>query len=140
MTHVACGKAKVEEFASNRRVPLPDGKLGIRFSHCNDPMLIAAPEGLIDPWMRTITLFNRQHPIAWLRYYAWHPQSYYGEGHVNPDTPTGLDRLRFCTFPVSLLWNTSSSRRVRASSRRRRLWRARTRLHLHGQGLRRGGI
>src|SRR5215831_10899246 len=77
LTHVACGKATVEAFASNQRVPLPDGKLGIRFSHCNDPMLTAAPEGLIDPWMRTITLFNRQHPIARLHYYASHPQSYY---------------------------------------------------------------
>src|SRR5262249_2737242 len=92
-THVACGKAKVEKFASNRRVPLADGKVGIRFSHCNDPVLIAAPEGLIDPWMRTITLFNRQHAIARLHYYASHPQSYYGEGHMNPDTP-GIARER----------------------------------------------
>jgi hypothetical protein len=93
LTHVACGKAKVEKFASNRRVPLPDGKLGIRLSHCNDPVLIAAPEGLIDPWMRTITLFNQQHAIARLHYYASHPQSYYGQGHMNPDTP-GLARER----------------------------------------------
>src|SRR5208337_2540477 len=93
LTHVACGKAKVEKFASNRRVPLPDGTIGIRLSHCNDPVLIAAPEGLIDPWMRTITLFNRQNPIARLHYYASHPQSYYGQGHLNPDTP-GIARER----------------------------------------------
>ena len=91
LTHVACGKAKVEKFASNRRVALPDGKIGVRLSHCNDPVLIAAPEGLIDPWLRTITLFNHQHPIARLHYYASHPQSYYGQGHMNPDT-TGLAR------------------------------------------------
>jgi hypothetical protein len=93
LTHVACGKGKVEKFASNRRVPLPDGKIGIRLSHCNDPVLIAAPEGLIDPWMRTISLFNRQRPIARLHYYASHPQSYYGHGHMNPDTP-GIARER----------------------------------------------
>jgi len=93
LTHVACGKAQVEKFASNRRVPLPDGKIGVRLSHCNDPVLIAAPEGLIDPWMRTITLFNRQHPIVRLHYYASHPQSYYGQGHMNPDT-TGIARER----------------------------------------------
>jgi len=93
LTHVACGKAKVEKFASNRRVPLPDGKIGIRLSHCNDPALIAAPEGLIDPWMRTITLLNQQRPIARLHYYAAHPQSYYGQGHMNPDT-TGIARER----------------------------------------------
>jgi hypothetical protein len=62
-------------------------------SHCNDPVLIAAPEGLIDPWMRTITLFNQQRPIARLHYYASHPQSYYGLGHMNPDT-TGIARER----------------------------------------------
>jgi len=93
LTHVACGKAKVEKFASNRRVPLPNGKMGGRMSHCNDPVLVAAPEGLIDPWMRTITLFNRQNPIARLHYYASHPQSYYGQGHMNPDTP-GIARER----------------------------------------------
>jgi hypothetical protein len=93
LTHVACGKAKVEKFASNRRVPLPGGKIGVRFSSCNDPGLIAAPEGLIDPWMRTVTLFNQQRPIARLHYYASHPQSYYGQGHMNPDTP-GIARER----------------------------------------------
>jgi hypothetical protein len=93
LTHVACGQGKVEKFASNRRVPLPDGKIGVRLSHCNDPVLIAAPEGLIDPWMRTITLFNLQRPIARLHYYASHPQSYYGKGHMNPDT-VGIGRER----------------------------------------------
>ncbi len=86
LTHVACGKAKVEKFASNRRVPLPNGTIGVRLSHCTDPVLIAAPEGLIDPWMRTITLLNDDRPIARLHYYASHPQSYYGQGHMNPDT------------------------------------------------------
>jgi hypothetical protein len=93
LTHVACGKGNVEKVASNRRVPLPDGKIGIRLSHCNDPVLIAAPEGLIDPWLRTVTLFNRQRPIARLHYYATHPQSYYGQGHMNPDFP-GIARER----------------------------------------------
>ncbi len=81
-THVGAGKAKVEKFASNRRVPLPD-----------DPVLIAAPEGLIDPWVRTVTLFNQDRPIVRLHYYASHPQSYYGKGHINPDT-VGLARER----------------------------------------------
>jgi hypothetical protein len=92
-THVGCGKAKVEKFASNRRVPMPDGSIGIRLSHCNDPVLVAAPEGLIDPWLRTITFFDQHRPIVRLHYYASHPQSYYGQGHINPDTP-GLARER----------------------------------------------
>lgn len=92
-THVGCGKAKVEKFASNRRVRMPDGSIGVRYSHCNDPWLIAAPEGLTDPWLRTITFFDRERPIARLHYYASHPQSYYGKGHMNADTP-GLARER----------------------------------------------
>jgi len=92
-THVGCGKAKVEKFASNRRVPMPDGTIGVRYSSCTDPVLIAAPEGLIDPWMRTITLFNGERPLVRLHYYASHPQSYYGQGHMNSDTP-GLARER----------------------------------------------
>ena len=92
-THVGTGKAKVEKFASNRRVPMPDGSTGVRYSSCTDTVLIAAPEGLIDPWVRTVTLFNGERPIVRLHYYASHPQSYYGKGHINPDT-VGLARER----------------------------------------------
>jgi len=70
---------------------MPDGSIGIRLSHCTDPVLIAAPEGLIDPWVRTITFFNHDRPLVRLHYYASHPQSYYGQGHINPDT-VGLAR------------------------------------------------
>jgi hypothetical protein len=92
-THVGCGKAKVERFASNRRVLMPDGSIGVRYSSCTDPVLVAAPEGLTDPWLRTITFFDRERPIVRLHYYASHPQSYYGKGHMNPDT-VGLARER----------------------------------------------
>lgn len=87
LTHVGYGKAKVKKVASNRRVHMPDGTIGVRYSSCTNPVLIAAPEGLIDPWLRTITLFDHDHPIARLHYYATHPQSYYGKGHMNPDFP-----------------------------------------------------
>ncbi len=90
-THVGWGKGKVEKFASNRRVPMPNGSIGIRLSHCNDPVLIAAPEGLIDPWVRTVSFFDHDKPLVRLHYYASHPQSYYGKGHMNPET-IGLAR------------------------------------------------
>jgi len=93
LTHVGYGKAKVVKFASNRRVPMPDGTIGVRYTSCTDPVLIAAPEGLIDPWLRTVTLFNGDRPLARMHYYASHPQSYYGKGHMNPDMP-GLARAR----------------------------------------------
>ena len=93
LTHVGWGKAQVEKFASNRRVRMPDGSIGVRYSSCTDPALVAAPEGLTDPWLRTITLFDGQRPLVRLHYYASHPQSYYGKGQMNPDTP-GLARER----------------------------------------------
>jgi hypothetical protein len=92
-THVGCGKAKVERFASNRRVPMPDGSIGVRYSSCTDPVLVAAPEGLVDPWVRVVTFYNGERPLIRLHYYASHPQSYYGKGHMNSDT-VGLARER----------------------------------------------
>ncbi len=87
VTHVGIGKAKVAEFASNRRVPGPGGKILVRYSATKDPALRAEPEGLVDPWLRTVTLFDGEAPVARLHYYASHPQSFYGDGRVHPDTP-----------------------------------------------------
>jgi len=92
-THVGYGKGKVEKFASTRRVFLEDGKIHVRGSSTKDPVLHAAPEGRIDPWLRTITFFDQETPIARLHYYASHPQSHYGEGRASPDVP-GLVRAR----------------------------------------------
>jgi len=86
-THVGVGQARVEQFASNRRVPGPDGKVRVRYSSTKDPALREAPEGRIDPWLRTVTLYDRETPLVRLHYYASHPQSHYGEGEVHPDTP-----------------------------------------------------
>ncbi len=91
-THVGIGKAKVENYASNRRLPGPDGKVKGRMSSSKDPDLIAAPEGTIDPWLRSVTLFDGDRPLVRMHYYATHPQSYYGtEG--SPDVP-GFARAR----------------------------------------------
>jgi len=93
LTHVGWGKAKVEKFASNRRVMGKDGKIRVRWSAVKDPELQAAPEGRIDPWLRTVTLFDGDRALARLHYYASHPQSYYGDGKATPDAP-GLARER----------------------------------------------
>ncbi len=90
-THVGYGRARVERFASNRRVRLADGAIHARFSATTDPVLQAAPEGLIDPWLRTITLFQDERPLVRLHYYATHPMSYYGDGRATADT-VGLAR------------------------------------------------
>lgn len=83
VTHLGTGKAKVEKVASNRRVLGDDGKVEfVRYSRTTDPAAIAAPEGLIDPWLRLVSFWNDEQPIVALSYYATHPQSYYGSGDV----------------------------------------------------------
>lgn len=83
VTHVGYGQAKVEKVASNRRILGDDGKISIvRFSRTKDPEAIAAPEGTIDPWLRCVSFWNEDTPVAVLTYYATHPQSYYGQGDV----------------------------------------------------------
>jgi hypothetical protein len=86
VTHVAYGQAEVREVASNRRVLGEDGTVrGIRWSACRDPALRDAPEGVIDPLLRTISFWDGDRKRAALHYYATHPMSYYGDGIVTPD-------------------------------------------------------
>ena len=93
VTHIATGKAKVDRVASNRRVPQPDGSLLVRYSAAaGDPVLRDAPEGIIDPWLRTITFYQEERPLVRLHYYASHPQSRSGP-IVTSDVP-GVARER----------------------------------------------
>jgi hypothetical protein len=85
VTHVGAGKAKVENFASNRRVLGPDGKIRVRYSTTKDPDLRAQPEGLIDPWIRTVSFLDGDAPVARLHYYGSHPQTGSGDGRVHGD-------------------------------------------------------
>ena len=82
---VGLGQAKVERVASNRRIPIGDGKVGFRASSCTDPAMIALPEGQIDPYLKTVTFANGERPIARLHYYATHPQSFYGDPRASYD-------------------------------------------------------
>lgn len=93
VTQVGTSKAKVEQIASNRRVPKAGGGIAVRYSSSKDPAMQAAPEGLIDPYLRTITFFNGDKPIVQMHYYAVHPQSFYGDGRVTWDVP-GIARER----------------------------------------------
>ncbi len=87
VTHLGFGKAKVEKVASNRRIldPLADTVAIIRWSRTQDSAAIAAPEGLIDPWLKTVSFWNEDKPLAIMTYYATHPQSYYGQGDVTSE-------------------------------------------------------
>src|SRR5262249_50425406 len=63
-----------------------DGKvLAMRGSSCKDPKLIDLPEGLIDPWLKTVAFYDKDVKITSCHYYATHPMSYYGDGRVSSD-------------------------------------------------------
>ncbi len=86
VTHYGIGLAKVEGVCSNRRVVLPDGTVTYgRGSATADPALRALPEGTIDPYLKTLSFWNGDVPVAALSAYSTHPMSYYGKGGVSAD-------------------------------------------------------
>jgi hypothetical protein len=92
VSHVGVGKAKVEQVASTRRVMAPDGKVKyVRYSSTKDAKIRDEPEGLIDPYVQVLSLWDGDMPLVAISYYATHPQSYYGKGGVSSDFP-GLAR------------------------------------------------
>ena len=85
-SHIGVGQGKVEQVASNRRILGPDGKVkAVRYSATKDPAVRAEPEGLIDPFLKTLSFWDGNEPLAALHYYATHPMSYYGDGRVSAD-------------------------------------------------------
>lgn len=96
VTHVGTGQAEVEKFASTRRLLGPDGNVEyVRYTSTGGrPDLREMPEGLIDPNVRVVSLWNEDEPIVALTYYATHPQSYYREGGVSCDTLGIARRMR----------------------------------------------
>lgn len=96
ITRIAHGSAPVRQVASNRRVQRDaSGRVSeMRFSACQDPVLIAAPEGTIDPDLQTVAFYGEDGgPIVACHYYATHPMSYYRDGRVSSDF-CGLARKR----------------------------------------------
>jgi hypothetical protein len=94
VTHIGTGQAKVERVASNRRYLGADGKPAFdRMSATRDPALRDQPEGLIDPWLKTLSFWDGDRPVLALSCYATHPMSYYGKGGVSADF-VGLARQR----------------------------------------------
>ena len=82
---IGTGQARVERVAATRRVKTAEGTIRVRYSFTKDLDLRARPEGLIDPFLKTITLAQGGRPIVRLHYYATHPQSRYGDGRVTSD-------------------------------------------------------
>lgn len=101
ISHWACGSATVERIASNRRILSPDGKTFVfqRFTACRQSPYCDAPEGVIDPALKTYSFYHGDKRVASLHYYAVHPMSYYGKGVVNSDF-VGIARASLPGFHV----------------------------------------
>jgi hypothetical protein len=92
VTHFGVGQAKVEKVASNRRIVTPEGRITWdRASSSGD--MYGAPEGGIDPWLKTVSLWHGDRAVLAWSSYAVHPMSHYGQGEVSADFP-GMARAR----------------------------------------------
>lgn len=92
VTHFGVGQAKVEKVASNRRVVRPGG--AITWERCSaSGDIYGAPEGEIDPWVKTVSLWNGDQAVLAWSCYSVHPMSYYGRGDVSYDF-VGMARER----------------------------------------------
>jgi hypothetical protein len=82
---IGTGQARVQQVASTRR-NIRDGNVIVRYSTGGkDPALAALPEGLIDPWLKTVTLAAGGKPLVRLHYYATHPQTFCCDGRISGD-------------------------------------------------------
>jgi hypothetical protein len=83
---VGIGQAKAERIASARRIRDEKGHILTRWSaSAKDPKMAQAPEGPIDPWLKTITLARGDKPLVRLHYYATHPQTFCCDGRASAD-------------------------------------------------------
>ena len=87
VTHLGVGVARVDRIASNRRLLHLDGRVAFdRYSAGGGNAFQAdAPEGLIDPMLKTISFWNGDKALLAINSYAVHPMSYYGRGGVSYD-------------------------------------------------------
>ncbi|HLU94507.1 MAG TPA: hypothetical protein VKZ54_10300 [Membranihabitans sp.] len=86
VTDISFGQARVSRVASNRRILGRHGDVeNMRWSWTQDFRLRHENEGVIDPFLKMITLFNGQEPLVSLSYYAVHPVINFGEGEVSAE-------------------------------------------------------
>src|SRR5262245_58455328 len=73
VTHLGIGQAKVEKVASNRRYIDDNGKVQYnRMSATRDAKIRAGEEGMIDPYLKTLSFWNGDAPLLALSAYATH--------------------------------------------------------------------
>jgi len=76
-THIGTGRGEVKMVASSRRILGDDGKVRwTRLSSSRIPGAVAAPEGVIDPSLESISFWDGEsRAVAVVTYYATHPQT-----------------------------------------------------------------
>jgi hypothetical protein len=83
---IGTGQVKAERIASARRLVDNNGHMLTRYSTgAKDPKMAEAPEGPIDPFLKTITLARGDKPLVRLHYYATHPQTFCCDGRASWD-------------------------------------------------------
>lgn len=86
VTAIGFGQAEVTRVASNRRIIGNHGKVEkMRWSATNNFLLRHEGEGLIDPWLKTVTLYHESKPLVSMSYYAVHPVTEFGDGIVSAE-------------------------------------------------------
>lgn len=94
VTHFGIGQARVDRVASNRRAELPDGKITFHRNSITEDLVIRnAPEGLVDPYLKTLSFWDGSRPVAAVSCYSVHAQTHFSKGDVTSDF-TGLARER----------------------------------------------
>ena len=103
VTHVGYAQSVVSDVASNRRIVDASGNVSFSRGSISgrDPRFEQAPEGLIDPMMRTISFWSQNQCLVEYHAYATHPMSYYGKGEVTSDF-VGLARKRLARLDRSI--------------------------------------
>jgi len=100
ITHLGTGQAKVERVASNRRYRDEGGRIQFnRTSASRDPKARSAEEGLIDPYLKTLSFWDGDKAVVALNAYATHPMSFYGKGGVSSDFVGLARKLRQAEEP-----------------------------------------
>ncbi|MPM52059.1 hypothetical protein SDC9_98812 [bioreactor metagenome] len=97
---IGWSETRLHGYASNRRVPMADGSIAVRYSRCSDPAIKAMPVGIIDPMLRTLGFYGSDGELlaSW-SFYATHPQVANEGKRYSADAPGEAMRLLEERFP-----------------------------------------
>lgn len=103
VARIGWSECRLHGYASNRRVPMPDGSIVVRYSRCGNPKVRNMPAGIIDPMLRTLGFYGENGELlaAW-SFYATHPQVANEGKRYSADAPGEAMRLLEERYPSAL--------------------------------------